>query len=761
MSIRTYQQGIRVEPTTNPPSNPVDMQLWASDGLGSYAKEYWRYDLDTTSWVSLGGGGGGLDTFTTVALAEAATGYSEPDLIYVVETESFYRYESNSSETDDNTFILSTNDGGTTRWIAVGGKYIFGTINTQSIDTDNLVVGSPAAYDLLQYNGTTFTSQYLEDSYIRNSKALYDTTSWTAYKNTTSAATPEITPGGAPSGNLALTRTTTAGEVLDGIASFKIAKTGSTSVQGEGYYYDFVVPRGYASKPHFLSFLYQVTSNFSYVNNDVKAFISDQDADVIVPLTPDIFDGSGSYKGEFQANANTSTNYRLYIHFTTTSALNFDFIFDNVVVANSKGVVTGTPSTDWTEFTPTTEGFGTISSAKFYKRRVGDSVQYMGWFTTGTCTATAAKITDTSVTFDKIGIDGDYTPIGILYKDGTSNIDWIINTYSNGSNKSLFFGIRNNGSAQDACQAVDGNAQFEDSTEYRFHTNFIPVAGWSSNVVLSDGADTRVNTTIYSSSNGQTISSGGTVIYETKVKDTHSSYNSSTGEFTTQIAGDYRIGAQLKYTAVTSDTIQLQYKPVGGSYSIVKSFRLGDQTDFFLNTALPLNVGDMLKITMGVGGTLSSNASANGIFIIRESGPATIAASEKVIVNYVATGGNSLIDGTFTTVIFPTKIKDTHGMIESDGKIRLKRNGSFFIDVWIWLENNPTNASMKVLKNGIASPRYMDFLTPAIPQMQRVSGILTGVTGDYFELQLYHNYGSTLNVSSGDSRTRLSIFNID
>ena len=351
MSIRTYQKGIRVEPTTNPPSNPVDMQLWASDGLGSYAKEYWRYDLDTTSWVSLGGGGGGLDTFTTVALAEAATGYSEPDLIYVVETESFYRYESNSSETDDNTFILSTNDGGTTRWIAVGGKYIFGTINTQSIDTDNLVVGSPAAYDLLQYNGTTFTSQYLEDSYIRNSKALYDTTSWTAYKNTTSAATPEITPGGAPSGNLALTRTTTAGEVLDGIASFKIAKTGSTSVQGE-----------------------------------------------------------------FQANANTSTNYRLYIHFTTTSALNFDFIFDNVVVANSKGVVTGTPSTDWTEFTPTTEGFGTISSAKFYKRRVGDSVQYMGWFTTGTCTATAAKITDTSVTFDKIGIDGDYTPIGILYK---------------------------------------------------------------------------------------------------------------------------------------------------------------------------------------------------------------------------------------------------------------------------------------------------------------------------------------------------------
>ncbi len=70
-------------------------------------------------------GGGGLTTYDTIALAEAASG-SDNDLCFVVETETIYRYESSAATaTDNNTSVLSTGDGGNTRWLGAGGKYIF------------------------------------------------------------------------------------------------------------------------------------------------------------------------------------------------------------------------------------------------------------------------------------------------------------------------------------------------------------------------------------------------------------------------------------------------------------------------------------------------------------------------------------------------------------------------------------------------------------------------------------------------------------
>ncbi|MCP4651701.1 MAG: hypothetical protein GY853_16690 [PVC group bacterium] len=102
------------------------------------------------SWAASAGGGGGLDTFTTVALAEAGAGYSDNDLIYVVETETMYRYEADGATyTDNNTHVLSTNDGGNTRWIAVAGKYIqdgfdingAAVFNSDGVDVDFLIKG--------------------------------------------------------------------------------------------------------------------------------------------------------------------------------------------------------------------------------------------------------------------------------------------------------------------------------------------------------------------------------------------------------------------------------------------------------------------------------------------------------------------------------------------------------------------------------------------------------------------------------------------
>jgi len=108
----------------------------AVSGVGwSVSRGMLYYDTDTdemkvsdgSSWAALstGGGGGGLITYADVATAEAATG-SDNDLCYVVSTETLYRYESaGSAYTDDNFHILSTGDGGNTRWLGVSGRYIY------------------------------------------------------------------------------------------------------------------------------------------------------------------------------------------------------------------------------------------------------------------------------------------------------------------------------------------------------------------------------------------------------------------------------------------------------------------------------------------------------------------------------------------------------------------------------------------------------------------------------------------------------------
>lgn len=97
----------------------------------------------------------GIRTFATVAVAETSTGTTN-NICYVVENDTFYRYTSTGAAyTDDNKWILSTGNGGDTRWIGVAGKYNYTTTNvfegTGALDiissgTDNIAIGYRAAH---------------------------------------------------------------------------------------------------------------------------------------------------------------------------------------------------------------------------------------------------------------------------------------------------------------------------------------------------------------------------------------------------------------------------------------------------------------------------------------------------------------------------------------------------------------------------------------------------------------------------------------
>lgn len=88
--------------------------------------------LDGVLQGTTGGGGSTIDGYETVAnvaTAETKTG-TDDTIIYVVETFSWYKYESTAgAEVRDGEFILDTGDGGNTRWLAIAGKYIYDELN--------------------------------------------------------------------------------------------------------------------------------------------------------------------------------------------------------------------------------------------------------------------------------------------------------------------------------------------------------------------------------------------------------------------------------------------------------------------------------------------------------------------------------------------------------------------------------------------------------------------------------------------------------
>lgn len=77
---------------------------------------------------------------------------------------------------------------------------------------------------------------------------------------------------------------------------------------------------------------------------------------------------------------------------------------DRLVVGDGAGPAIFGQVTPWVHYTPTITGFGTVVAVSFVSRRLGDSLHVRGKFTSGTPTATEARV---SLGFN--GVDGGLT----------------------------------------------------------------------------------------------------------------------------------------------------------------------------------------------------------------------------------------------------------------------------------------------------------------------------------------------------------------
>lgn len=205
-------------------------------------------------------------------------------------------------------------------------------------------------------------------SYLPNGTFEDDTSGWTG------------------SAGLSISRTTTAGEVLEGVASLKLSKA-SGNQAGALAYAAFSLPLDRRNSR--LRIGYDFLSLAGYVADGLQWELYDSDNSMVIPVdVPSLPAGSGSGSVVFQSTA--AANYTLRIKVGTTDTAAWNYLLDNATIGPwvlPSAAAVGTE----TAWTPTTQGF-TVTSATGSWSRVGGRLLASGRIVTSAASAVEARI---------------------------------------------------------------------------------------------------------------------------------------------------------------------------------------------------------------------------------------------------------------------------------------------------------------------------------------------------------------------------------
>jgi hypothetical protein len=596
-------------------------------------------------------------------------------------------------------------------------------------------------------------------NYITNGSAEADTTGWATYADT-AANIPADGTGGTATG-LTFARSTSS--PLFGTASFTMTQANATSLQGKGVSYDFTIDSGDKAKILNIAFSYNASSTFvasngttaplndgttttNAGNSDVEVFIYDVTNAVLTPVSPQVIAANGTnnfnFNGTFQTSSN-STSYRLIFHVATTSAnaTGWTFKFDNVSVSAQRAVQAPAVG-DWVPYTlvigatttPPTEGAGATKSA--YWRRVGDSMEIRFTYsqtaagTTGTGSYLFPLPTGYSIDTNKIAVSTNLSgatahDIGSgAYQLGTGN-----NVSGMGARIHAYDTTRllmNNHLNSASFQTMGGvSIDLSNNPLYFQFSAKVPIAGWSSNSVMSNDTDTRVVSAI-ATGTPASVTTGNPFIFTTVKYDSHAAYNSTTGQYTCPVSGIYDV---LATSGGNNGPGQIAVYKNGSLYSYIGT--ISNAAGYIWTAAGSVQVvaGDILTLVAPVNITVPTIGS---ISFNRRSGPATIAASETVSAKYMIAGAG-VTSSTTAPINFATKTWDTHSAVTTGAswKFTAPISGKYRMLAVIAVTSSAPNVA--VYKNGTIDS-YMGGANAGNYLPQNVEIFLNA--GEYIDMRL-------------------------
>jgi hypothetical protein len=613
---------------------------------------------------------------------------------------------------------------------------------------------------------------------------LGNASKWSLFNTTLTGVIPT---GGITAGAASITTfaATTSGK-LAGAYSLNVASSAAITA-GEGFISDaFTIDTEDQAKVLAQKFAYSVVSGASNLNfsgtssNTFAVYLYDvtnsawvQPAGVYNLVQNS---GVGLSTGTFQTASNAS-QYRLAVVCINASAGASSMLFDDFSVGQQI-TAAGAAISDWVSYTPTFTNFGTPTNVNFISRRVGDSLEIQGVWQTGLVVAAEG-----SITIGYNGVNANVTTSSKLSPTFNTNVysnvgyaasnraaDSASYTVLASSSDSLMrFGIGNLSSGIKPIAASSLTNDFQEASLFAR----IPIAGWSSNTVMSSDTDTRVVAIEYNIATGPISGIDTLVTFSNKIADTHAAYSS--GVFTAPVTGFYSLtaGLLINGTFVSGNNVNVSVYKNGGvfrSYIFKTGGAYGDITGGINVAAIYCLAGDTLAIyanTNGTGVSYNSGPTYGYLSIARLSGPATIAASDSVNARYSTAAGQSIAAVTTTIVDFGTKSFDNNAIVSTGAswKCTAPISGTYSVQVIITFAVDTFTAAnaqyIELFKNGVvySTLNYDRNQATSASRVLSVQGNddIQLVAGDYIDIRVTHQEATARSLFANVAYNHISI----
>jgi hypothetical protein len=521
-----------------------------------------------------------------------------------------------------------------------------------------------------------------EKNFITNGDAEAGTTGWATYADAASSR-PVDGAGGSPS--VTFTRSTSS--PLEGQGSFLFTKD-AVNRQGQGVSYDFAIDSAYKAKVLTIEMDYIVNSGTfvagsSSTDSDVIAYIYDvTNSTLIEPSSIKLLSNSSTISDKFRASFQTSatgTSYRLILHCASTSASAYVLKIDNIKVSPINYVY-GTPSADLGSQAWTVTNASATSDLRV--TREGRRIYIDGAITfTGAATGQfgltipSAYSADTTNVYKDLGSVSQ--PVGLVrFLDvSPGNVYDTILQLNSSSSLLTVAELANGTYVGPIGTSATVPHTWASGDKVLIQASWI-VSGFGASTQMSDQTDTRVVDFSISGA-ALAVTSGNPIVFNTSIKDSHTSFNTATGRYVIPVSGDYNFGVFGNTTAATINISIYKNAVLNATFASSNSTTVTGNSVLITN----LNVGDIVDLRPNGSATFGGTFTGS-----RVSGPSTIASSEEVSCRYTLSSGPSISNsGSDILVTFLTKNYDTHGSYSTGtGKFTAPIAGRYRVSTTTW-----------------------------------------------------------------------------